>query len=323
MDTLARSRAVVTGMGDGRTVGGVGTSESGWTASETSGQWSRGGGTGAPKPLLLLYVLGRLQRTGTSKVSYADAEPTLTELLRNFGPPGRKTSPAYPSTICRAIGSGPCIRGLAMMSGPALPSSVAAELPASCRLGSRRRSVGTPVSSPWQRDSCSTPTSPSRCTATSAQSSGWIWKGWRCGRLASGLHPGVDGTRNFGTRSWWRTSTGAPCATTMGGSEPSGRSGCCLGAMVGVRRTRLCPHALCLCSFHHKLPARFVERAADAQKGERLDVGAEQGDDGFPVSGTQRRISTGLNRTSKRRLDGSSMRPSSGRSRRCIESRLA
>ncbi len=41
-------------------------------------------------------MLGRLQQTGTSKVSYADAEPALTELLRNFGPPDRKTSPAYP-----------------------------------------------------------------------------------------------------------------------------------------------------------------------------------------------------------------------------------
>jgi len=48
------------------------------------------------KPLLLLYAMGRLQRTGSTDVTYVEAEPVLTELLRDFGPPGRKTSPAYP-----------------------------------------------------------------------------------------------------------------------------------------------------------------------------------------------------------------------------------
>ncbi|HEV2071237.1 MAG TPA: HNH endonuclease [Acidimicrobiales bacterium] len=83
-------------MGDGRTVGGVDPSDEWLDRIGGIRQWSRGGERAPHKPLLLLYVLGRLQRTGTSKVSYADAEPILTELLRNFGPPGRKTSPAYP-----------------------------------------------------------------------------------------------------------------------------------------------------------------------------------------------------------------------------------
>ena len=59
-------------------------------------QWVRRGERAPHKPLLLLYAMGRLQRTGSSEVTYVDAEPALAELLRNFGPPGRKTSPAYP-----------------------------------------------------------------------------------------------------------------------------------------------------------------------------------------------------------------------------------
>jgi putative restriction endonuclease len=58
-------------------------------------QWSRGGERAPHKPLLLLYLLGRLQRTGSSRVRYADVEADLQDLLGEFGPP-RKTSPAYP-----------------------------------------------------------------------------------------------------------------------------------------------------------------------------------------------------------------------------------
>jgi putative restriction endonuclease len=46
--------------------------------------------------LLLLYALGRLQRTGTTEVAYREAEPVLAQLLQEFGPPGRKSTPAYP-----------------------------------------------------------------------------------------------------------------------------------------------------------------------------------------------------------------------------------
>jgi putative restriction endonuclease len=59
-------------------------------------QWVRRGTRAPHKPLLLLYALGRLQRTGSSEVAYSEAEPVLAELLRAFGPPGGKTSPAYP-----------------------------------------------------------------------------------------------------------------------------------------------------------------------------------------------------------------------------------
>lgn len=58
-------------------------------------QWRRAGERAPHKPLLLLYLLGRLQRTGETGVRYADAEADLQALLDEFGPP-RKTSPAYP-----------------------------------------------------------------------------------------------------------------------------------------------------------------------------------------------------------------------------------
>ena len=59
-------------------------------------QWTRNGERAPHKPLLLLYALGRLQRTGATEVSYVEAERALTQLLQDFGPPGRKSTPAYP-----------------------------------------------------------------------------------------------------------------------------------------------------------------------------------------------------------------------------------
>ena len=59
-------------------------------------QWTRNGERAPHKPLLLLYALGRLQRTGTTKVTYFDAEPALAHLLQDFGAPGRTATPAYP-----------------------------------------------------------------------------------------------------------------------------------------------------------------------------------------------------------------------------------
>ena len=58
-------------------------------------QWKRGGERAPHKPLLLLYVLGRLQRLGSASVAFADAEGDLRRLLEEFGPP-RQTSPGYP-----------------------------------------------------------------------------------------------------------------------------------------------------------------------------------------------------------------------------------
>ena len=59
-------------------------------------RWSRGGERAPHKPLLLLYALGRLQRAGSSAVTFAEAELTLDRLLQEFGPAGRRTTPAYP-----------------------------------------------------------------------------------------------------------------------------------------------------------------------------------------------------------------------------------
>ena len=59
-------------------------------------QWVRRGERAPHNPLLLLYAMGRLQRTGSTEVTYVEAEPALAELLRGFGPPGRNTLPAYP-----------------------------------------------------------------------------------------------------------------------------------------------------------------------------------------------------------------------------------
>ena len=59
-------------------------------------RWSRAGERAPHKPLLLLYALGRLQRTGTSEMAYVDAEGDLQRLLRDYGPAGRTTTPAYP-----------------------------------------------------------------------------------------------------------------------------------------------------------------------------------------------------------------------------------
>lgn len=39
------------------------------------------------KPLLLLYLLGRLESTGSSSVSYREAEPQVSDLISEFGPP--------------------------------------------------------------------------------------------------------------------------------------------------------------------------------------------------------------------------------------------
>lgn len=41
------------------------------------------------KPLLLLFLLGRLQATGSSAVSYAEAEEPVSVLIDEFGPPAR------------------------------------------------------------------------------------------------------------------------------------------------------------------------------------------------------------------------------------------
>ena len=59
-------------------------------------RWSRNGERAPHKPLLLLYALGQLQRTGSSAIRFAEAEAPLENLLREFGPTRLNHRPAYP-----------------------------------------------------------------------------------------------------------------------------------------------------------------------------------------------------------------------------------
>jgi len=44
------------------------------------------------KPLLLLWLFGRLATTGSSAASYADAEAPVSGLINQFGPPARRAT---------------------------------------------------------------------------------------------------------------------------------------------------------------------------------------------------------------------------------------
>ena len=58
--------------------------------------WSRNGIRAPHKPLLLLYALGRLQRSGVNvPLRFTEAEGPLGQLLADFGPPTR-TNAGYP-----------------------------------------------------------------------------------------------------------------------------------------------------------------------------------------------------------------------------------
>src|SRR3954465_5458740 len=57
--------------------------------------WRHGEHRAPHKPLLVLYALGRWQQ-GKVEVTYAEAEPDLTALLREFGPPRKSNHPEQP-----------------------------------------------------------------------------------------------------------------------------------------------------------------------------------------------------------------------------------
>src|SRR6266498_2400824 len=57
--------------------------------------WRQGDQRAPHKPLLVLYALGRWQR-GKAEVTFAEAEPGLTALLREFGPPRKSAHPEQP-----------------------------------------------------------------------------------------------------------------------------------------------------------------------------------------------------------------------------------
>src|ERR1700746_1963965 len=57
--------------------------------------WKQGDQRAPHKPLLVLYALGRWQQ-GKTEVTFKEAEPELTSLLREFGPPRRSDPPQHP-----------------------------------------------------------------------------------------------------------------------------------------------------------------------------------------------------------------------------------
>jgi putative restriction endonuclease len=57
--------------------------------------WRQGDQRAPHKPLLVLYALGRWQQ-GKTEVTFAEAEPDLTALLREFGPPRKSDHPEQP-----------------------------------------------------------------------------------------------------------------------------------------------------------------------------------------------------------------------------------
>src|SRR3954453_24081895 len=59
------------------------------------GVWKQGDQRAPHKPLLVLYALGRWQR-GQTDVAFREAEPELTALLREFGPPRKSDHPEQP-----------------------------------------------------------------------------------------------------------------------------------------------------------------------------------------------------------------------------------
>src|SRR3954449_4712923 len=59
------------------------------------GIWKRDDQRAPHKPLLVLYALGRWQR-GQIDVTFREAEPELTALLREFGRPRKSDHPEQP-----------------------------------------------------------------------------------------------------------------------------------------------------------------------------------------------------------------------------------
>ena len=59
-----------------------------------------GGGLRAPhKPLLLLWLLGQVARTGSSTVRYTDVEQPVSELISDFEPPRAGSSARYSAAM--------------------------------------------------------------------------------------------------------------------------------------------------------------------------------------------------------------------------------
>ena len=71
------------------------SSESILTRFDELNTWKQGDQRAPHKPLLVLYALGRWQQ-GKVEVTFKEAEPELTALLREFGPPRKSDHPEQP-----------------------------------------------------------------------------------------------------------------------------------------------------------------------------------------------------------------------------------
>ena len=66
--------------------------------------WKRGGQRAPHKPLLLLLILGRIQRGEAREVDFPTIEPLLRRLLEEFGPSRQSYHPEYPFWRLQADG---------------------------------------------------------------------------------------------------------------------------------------------------------------------------------------------------------------------------
>jgi hypothetical protein len=65
-------------------------------------QYTQDGKRYAHKPLLVLLALGRLSATGSSSLTWAEAEEPLADLVTAFGPPSR-TARTTSTTAWRCV----------------------------------------------------------------------------------------------------------------------------------------------------------------------------------------------------------------------------
>jgi putative restriction endonuclease len=80
--------------------------------------WRQGDQRPPHKPLLVLSALGRWQQ-GKAEVTFLEAEPDLTALLREFGPPRKSDHPEQPFWRLKND-------GVWSVQVPAVPSAVTA-----------------------------------------------------------------------------------------------------------------------------------------------------------------------------------------------------
>lgn len=66
--------------------------------------WQTGGRRAPHKPLLLLYMLGRLQRDGSASAAFRDVAEPLADLLRDYSPSSSVQRPEYPFYHLRSDG---------------------------------------------------------------------------------------------------------------------------------------------------------------------------------------------------------------------------